>query len=54
MFHPPARMMSGPLFAVIVCRKFAIEAAMFWHLQPTRVHDPAAQCPGCEIVSLEK
>src|SRR6266511_2690927 len=21
-----------PLFAVIVCRKFAIETAMFWHL----------------------
>jgi hypothetical protein len=49
--------MSGPpLFAAIVCRKFAIEAAMSWHLslgiwslafaQATRVRDPAAQCPG--------
>ncbi len=44
MTPPPSRIPGSPLFAVIVCRKFAIEAAMFWHLEPmTRVRDPAAQ-----------
>jgi hypothetical protein len=27
-----SRHVGSPLFAFIVCRKFAIEAAMFWHL----------------------